>query len=96
MNDIIYTAIKNRHVLSLNYDGYDRLVEPHTYGISKAGHDVLRCYQTAGGHAKPGHTWDLLLTSKIRALLDTQKQFVGPRPEYRRGDRGMTRIYCEL
>lgn len=92
----IIAAIQNRQVLSLTYDGIDRIVEPHTVGVSKTGNDVLRCYQTAGGHITPGHEWDLLLLNKIRYLTATGMTFSTPRPGYKKGDRGMTKIYAEL
>jgi hypothetical protein len=96
VNHTIANAIHNMHVLSVTYKGIPRLVEPHAYGISTAGNDVLRCYQTAGGHVKPGHEWDLLTVSKMAALADTQQKFSGPRPGYRRGDSVMTTIYAQL
>jgi hypothetical protein len=50
MNDTIITAIKNQEVLSLTYDGIPREVEPHAYGLSKKGTELLLCYQISGGH----------------------------------------------
>ena len=97
MNQTIVSAISGLKVLSLSYDGVARKVEPHAYGVSTAGHDVLRCYQIAGAHrsGKP-HDWELLTVSKISALALTGDSFSGPRPGYKRGDKGMTRIYVEL
>ena len=45
----IPSAIQNRNLLSFNYDGYSRTVEPHTYGIDGKGHHAIRAYQVAGG-----------------------------------------------
>jgi len=33
----IKTAIQNKQLLSFVYDGYPRVVEPHTYGLDKKG-----------------------------------------------------------
>ena len=96
MLQIIIAAIKNQQVLSLTYKGLQRVVEPHAVGSSLKGNDVLRCYQTAGAHTKDGHEWDLLTVAKIENLASTGQNFVGTRPGYSRGDKGMNSIYAEL
>ncbi|SAL12144.1 hypothetical protein AWB71_00309 [Caballeronia peredens] len=96
MRDMLIDAINNRRVLSFNYDGFHRVVEPHTVGKSTAGKDVLSCFQTEGGHVNPDHEWDLCEFSKIKQLNLTGNTFVGERPGYRRGDKRMVQIYAEL
>ncbi len=96
MLQTIINAIHNRDYLAFTYSGYSRVVQPAAVGISSAGNDVLRCYQTAGGHVTPGHEWDLCDISKISNLRVTGEHFVGEPPHYRKGDRGMTTIYAEL
>ena len=54
MLQTIINAIRNRDVLLFTYSGLQRTVQPATVGVSSAGKDVLRCYQTAGGHITPG------------------------------------------
>src|SRR6266446_5280099 len=49
METTVISGIKNKHVLSFFYDDALRTVEPQAYGISTAGHPVLRGYQIAGG-----------------------------------------------
>ena len=49
MNNDIADAIKTMKTLSFIYDGQNRVVEPHAYGMSTAGNECLRAYQTAGG-----------------------------------------------
>ncbi len=97
MRAIISQAIAEMRLLSFTYDGYPRVVEPHAYGTSLAGNDVLRCYQIKGGSesGKPVD-WKLMTTKDIIGLTTLDESFFGPRPGYRRGDKGMTRIYCEL
>lgn len=48
MNQIICEAIKSKRTLSLNYGGGARVVEPHCYGVSRSGEELLRAYQTSG------------------------------------------------
>jgi hypothetical protein len=97
MKNTIISAIQNRRELSLNYRGASRVVQPHAYGISTAGHEVLRCYQVSGSHTsdKP-HDWDLLLVDGISALCETGNTFENNAPDYRRGDKAMSTIYAEL
>ena len=96
MLQTIINAIHAYKVLSFTYSGIARVVEPHAVGISLAGNDVLRCYQTHGGHIKPSHEWDLCEISKISNLRETGDVFANAQPGYRKGDKGMTRIYAEL
>ena len=96
MNSTICNAIINHEYLTFTYDGYSRKVQPAAYGVSRAGNDVLRCYQTAGGHVTPGHEWDLCLISKISFLSSTGEYFDSVPPGYKKGDKGMSTIYCEL
>jgi hypothetical protein len=96
MLNIIIAAIKNKHKLAFTYSGIHRIVEPHAVGSSRAGKDVLRCFQTHGGHITPGHEWDLCELSKISKLTDTGESFANARPDYKKGDKGMSRIYAEL
>jgi hypothetical protein len=96
MLQAIINAIHERKVLAFTYDGLARVVEPHTVGVSRAGNDALRCFQTAGGHVTPGHEWDLCVLDKIVGLRETGDAFSGPRPGYKRGDKGMSTIYAEL
>ena len=64
--------------------------------LARAGNDVLRCYQTKGGHVTHGHDWDLCEFSKISNLNTTGESFANARPDYKKGDKGMSRIYAEL
>lgn len=93
MLNTIISAIRNRHVLTFAYGGIQRTVEPHAVGVSKAGNDVLRCYQTHGENIPQGQEWDLCELSKISKLTDTGTSFASARPDYKKGDKGMLRIY---
>lgn len=96
MVNTLTAAIQARKYISFTYNGLSREAQPAAVGVSRAGNDVLRCYQTAGGHITPGHEWDLCDLSKIRDLKVLEKTFQGEPPNYRRGDKHMARIYSEL
>lgn len=96
MLQTIIDAIHNRRVLAFTYSGIARVVEPHAVGVSRAGNDALRCFQTQGGHVTPGHEWDFCDLSQIIGLHATGDVFSGARPDYRKGDKHMKHIYAEL
>ena len=97
MEDTLVSAIKNKHVLSFFYDDAARIVEPQTYGISTAGHPVLRGYQVAGG-SKSGQSIGLRLyeLAKMEGLQDTNKRFSKARPEHNRKDSAMSEVIISL
>lgn len=96
MLQTIINAIKNRDVIEFTYSGLTRVAQPSAVGVSRAGNNVLRCYQIQGGHVNPNHAWDLCEISKIANLRTTGQTFAGAPPGYKRGDKGMTTIYAEL
>lgn len=97
MNPTIIQSIQERKLLSLTYEGLLRTVEPHAYGISTQGNEILRCYQIEGSHNSDiPHDWVLLAVSKILDLTLLQTSFSGPRPKYNRDDKAMTTIYAQL
>lgn len=96
MRDEIIAAIQGRHVIEFTYSGIAREALPCAVGVSRAGNEVLRCYQVRGGHVEHGHDWDLCELTQIRNLVVTNNTFEAAPPGYRRGDRGMTRIFAEL
>jgi hypothetical protein len=96
-NPLLAQAISTRHLLTLQYDGFTRSVEPHAYGVDKDGHEKLRCWQVAGGSVS-GETagWKLLNVSDIRATTTSQSTFSFARPGYKRQDSAMQRLYAQL
>lgn len=94
-HDLIIDAIKNRRTLSFIYDGCERVVEPHAYGVTKSG-DALRGYQIEGQSNSGQLGWHLFLVEKMQNFSGNETGFSGPRPGYKRGDSAMSRIYAEL
>lgn len=93
----ICEAINSRRLLSFYYDGFPRVVEPHTAGTDKKGHEALRAYQVSGG-SESGESvgWKMFHISEIHNLSILEDQFEGPRPKYRRNDSGFRYIRCQL
>jgi hypothetical protein len=96
MNQMICRAILEKRIVELRYHGYSRIVEPYAYGRARDGEELLRCYQLSGGSQSGERTgWKLLKTSEIFALQLADSHFIS-RPEYRRGDKAMKFIHCQL
>jgi len=93
----LINAIRNRQIISFTYRGHQRTIEPHAYGVSTAGNDVLRGYQTAGtSHAGPVPDWKLMTVTNITNLTWTGLTFSSVRAGYKTNDSAMQRIYAQL
>lgn len=97
MSPTITEAIKQRRVLSLFYDGYTRLVEPHAYGITLAGHEAVSCYQVEGG-SRSGETegWKMLWLSKLSSVTMTERTFVPRTSPSPWGDKPMRQVFAQV
>jgi hypothetical protein len=96
MKPTICKAIQSKRILELRYHGYSRVVEPHAHGRDKSGDDVLRCYQVSGGSESGERTgWKLLKVREAFSLHITDVEFT-PRPDYRRNDKAMEYMFCQL
>lgn len=97
MNTLITDAIRNRRVMNIGYGGYPRSIEPHAYGVSNEGSELLRAYQIHGGSdSVEQQGWKLFDLSKAGSISATQQTFSSARQGYKRGDKAMSRIYAEL
>ena len=97
MNVVICDAIRARRLLRFVYDGYERVVEPHLYGVNTAGHEAVRGYLVRGWSASetsPG--WRMYLVDRMEGVAALADSFPGPRGEYNPEDTQMERIYCRL
>lgn len=95
---IICEAIRTKRIIKFIYEGYERIVEPHTYGVHKdTGNEVLSAYQV-GEFSSSGiiPNWRLYIVSKISSLEMTDRHFSESRPGYRREDTRMSIIFCEV
>ena len=96
MNQTISEAIQKKQVLELRYHGFSRMVEPHAHGRDNSGDEVLRCYQISGGSESEERVgWKLLKMREVFSLHITTDSFT-PRPGYRRNDKAMEYVFCQL
>jgi len=97
MNNVICDAIHRRSVITFYYNGGMRTVEPHCYGISTAGNDVLRGYQT-GGYSESGNSvgWKMYEVAGMTNIQISGNTFNQNRPGYNPNDKGMSVIHCHV
>lgn len=97
MNTKIISAIENMNVIEFHYNGHWRVVEPHAYGVTPKGNEVLRAYQKDGtSDSGKVPDWRLFSVNKIEGLKIIDDTFSKPRLGYKVGDSAMSEIYCEL
>ncbi|GMR11531.1 MAG: hypothetical protein BMS9Abin28_2366 [Anaerolineae bacterium] len=97
MNTAICAAILKRAVVEFTYEGRTRMVEPYAHGISAAGNEVLRGYQT-GGASQSGEpvAWKLFAVAEIINFRETRDTFTQSQLGYNPNDRGMSTVHCHV
>jgi hypothetical protein len=96
MNSDICNAIKNMNLIEFYYNGGTRTVEPYCHGVTTAGNEALRGYQVDGFSESGKLGWKMFDLGNASNLTVLDETFEGPRTGYRKGDKGMSKIYCEL
>jgi hypothetical protein len=97
MNTLICDAIRSRRLIRFIYDGYERIAEPHLYGISTADHEVLSAYLVGGWSASEGAPgWRKYLVREMHDIHALAESFEGARPGYNPEDRQMRQAFCRL
>ena len=95
--EAIISAIADKRCIEFTYDGLNRVVEPHTFGIDGSREPVICGYQTRGG-SRSGQTegWKSFHVGRISMLHILAETFVQPRPQYRRDDGAFIEVTSQL
>ena len=96
MKALITKAMTERTVANVGYGGSSRTVEPHTYGVNNAGHEVLSCFQTSDSKGGVATGWRTMLLSEITTFKLTEEVFPKNRPGYVRDGKSFQRIFAQL
>jgi len=97
MNNLICQAIKSKSLIVFEYDGGIRNIEPHCYGLSSAGNEVLRGFQVSGSSSSGEYIgWKLFSLKKISNLGLLNQTFINSRPDYNPNDSQMASIFCRI
>ncbi len=94
--EAVSEAIRERRIVAFRYGGIMRTVEPHCCGVSRAGNQVLRAYETNDVDGGGSVGWRLFNVNKIADMRDTGRVFEESRPGYNPNDRGMTAVHCRI
>ena len=90
-------ALNQGKRLAVTYDGFTRSVEVPAVGISTADIPVMRVWQVSGGSASGERTgWKLLRLDKTWRFAITDEVSEAPRRGYKRGDRDIAVIRCQV
>ncbi len=90
-------ALASGKCLEIHYDGFSRVVEVHAVGYSTAGNPVMRAWQIRGGSVSNEPVgWKLMRLDEAQSAGLLNEAAQSPRPGYKRGDRGMNQIICQL
>ena len=95
MITLIIEAIQNRKVIEFVYEGESRTVEPHCYGLTNKGNEAIRAYQIDGYSSSGKLGWKMYELNKAEDL-EQLDQIFDIRDDYKKGDKGMSKIYYEL
>ena len=97
MNTQVCDAIRTRHLLRFIYEGYERIVEPHTYGINTQSHEMLSCFLVGRWSAsKPEAGWRNYLVREMHDLQVLAEEFAGPRAGFNPSDDAFRQVYCRI
>lgn len=97
MKKKICLAIKTMNRLKIKYNGKERVIEPHAYGLDKNNNEKLRAYQLSGfsKRGKPSD-WKLFTCDKIDNIIELNEPFQ-ERPGYNpKGDPQIPQIICMI
>jgi predicted DNA-binding transcriptional regulator YafY len=79
LDELLRAAIEHRRMIRFRYNGQERIVEPHDYGIHK-GSTKLLGYQVAGSGRGRLPNWRWWETARISDLALLDRTFPGGRP----------------
>ena len=95
-NAAICDAIRRRRLLMFAYADQLRVIEPHAYGASSAGHELLSGWMRAGlSRIDPEGGWRNFRMDQLTALQPLDELFI-PRPDYNPEDARWGEVYCRI
>lgn len=93
----ISAAISQRNRIEFTYDGFKRIVEPHTLGLDATGKEVLCGYQVEGdSRSGVSEGWKFFAVDQMKQCVVRPEKFFSPRPAYRRDDGAFSQIIDQL
>lgn len=93
----ICTAIRDRYLLTFDYNGLQRIVAPYCYGVSMRDVEVLRAVQLRGSSSSGGFGFGKLWALKYMSnVAISDESFVPDDPDYNPQDSAMKTVICHI
>ncbi|MQB08538.1 hypothetical protein FCH38_04850 [Agrobacterium tumefaciens] len=90
-------ALRSAKCLELRYDGYVRVVEVHAVGITDEGNGIMLVWQVRGGsNSGERQGWKLMRLDETFSIHLIEEKSSAPRAGYKRGDKAMASIRCQI
>jgi hypothetical protein len=97
LHHLLCDAIASRRLLLFAYGDRVRLVEPHLYGESAAGHGVLSAWLRPGfSRSTPEGGWRLFRLDGMHDVQAVDETFARPRPGYHPPGMSLATVWCAL
>ncbi len=94
---VLCNAIRARRLVRFVYDGYERVVEPHAYGVTRDGRELLTGWLVGGWSASALEAgWRSYHVDEMHDTAATATDFPGPRAGYNPRDPRLVHVYCHL
>ena len=95
--DTACRALADGKCLELRYDGYSRIVEVHAAGFTKDDNAIMRVWQVRGGSVSGERAgWKLMRLDETTSAHVIEETSEAPRKGYKRNDKAIDRIRCQL
>lgn len=90
-------AIQSKKCLSIQYGGYDRVVEVHALGITKDGNPIVKAWQLSGGSNGNGPSaWKHFRLDRASHISLLDQESDAPREGYAPNDRAIDLILTQV
>ena len=90
-------ALRQGKCLELRYDGFFRVVEVHTVGVTTAGNEAMSVYQVRGGSdSNERRGWKTMRLDEALAATVIDEKSEAPRTGYKRGAKIFSFIHCQI
>lgn len=97
MDPRICDAVAQRQLLMFRYGGALRVVEPHLFGRTTAGHEALSAWMRPGwSRTDPDGAWRMFRADGISDLQALPERFDGPRPDFNPADAHFVETFCRV
>ena len=97
LHHLLCDAIAGRRLLLFAYGDRVRLVEPHVYGESAAGHGVVSAWLRPGySRSTPDGGWRTFRLDGMRDVQAVDETFAAPRPGYHPSGLSLATVWCAV